>query len=106
MTPEFISAGMVPPHHVTLWSRPALESVAPHYGLTVAEYFLEPLSFADFHWMMQRRRTLCGTRPSSLKEKVVDRSANFLDRILTCYAYSSGLPGVSHGILLRKPPQP
>lgn len=91
-----------PPHHMTQWTRKALENISSLYGLEIIEYYEEPIRFDHYMGLIKGRRNTIFTK--SLKGKIKNRLSSLFDPILAPYLYDQiHYPGMTHGILLKKP---
>lgn len=90
-----------PPHHLTQWSRRALESVADILGLRVLKYYLEPIRIEHYVGLIRsRRRRILGKGVAS---RLAGRFGGLLDRTLAPYFFDQvDYPGHTHGVLLAR----
>ena len=90
-----------PPHHLTQWSRKALYSIADIFGLTVVEYYEEPLRIEHYQALIKSRRK--SISKGKIKTLVAKIAGIILDGVITPYMIDMvNYPGHTHGILLRK----
>lgn len=93
-----------PPHHMTQWSRRALEGLAPRYGLALAGYYEEPIRPAHMTGLLSARRLQipAGKRTRWLGSKL----GRLVDLVAVPYHVDRvSYAGHTHGVLLRKPAQ-
>lgn len=81
-----------PPHHVTRWSKKALESIVKLFDLEKVGYYQEPLS--DIHY-----EQLITKRMNSAKQSIMEQNLNFN---YTINLNQNRGAGHTHGILFKK----
>ncbi|NRY60535.1 class I SAM-dependent methyltransferase [Clostridium beijerinckii] len=81
-----------PPHHVTRWSKKALESIAKLFDLEVSDYYEEFLSDIHYEQLITRRM-------NSVKKNINEQNLNFN---YTINLNQNRGAGHTHGILFKK----
>ncbi len=81
-----------PPHHITRWSKKALESIAELFNLQIIDYYEEHLSDIHYEQLMVKRM-------NSVKKGIGNESLNFS---YTINLNQSRGAGHTHGILFKK----
>lgn len=94
-----------PPHHMTRWTRQALESIGRVFDLEVESYFVEPQRFGHYLALIRARRDQLMT--GGRLDPWLQRLGRVVDALALPYAFDQAdYPGHTHGMVFRKPLRP
>lgn len=90
-----------PPHHLTQWTRKALESIASQFALGVREYYVEPLRVEHLLGLLSARRAKLPGAGRIVT--LVNKIGRLMDRIVAPWLIDHAKStGHTHGMLFHK----
>lgn len=88
-----------PPHHLTLWDKKALESIANIFDLSIIDYYAEPMRLEHLYTLISSRRN----KIMNNKFKLINNFIKILDKLLVPYYYDMiNSCGHTHGMIYQK----